>query len=289
MEPRLGTHRTVRVATGTNGVGGGQEGPPEGYARPMEDYSTRSRPLWIDLGLAFLIGLVGRLLGVVGVAGVAGASGDAGGAVVGLLLPAISGVVAGLVTRGGIAVIGTLVGVAVADPLSPIIGGPPIGAVATALACAAAGLGHATAVGIRTTHQANAFGMPTPPSSEDQARLTADLAGRLRAIDPQAPGSFEQATVLLRQVNEQLQWFGPIGPWGVGSGETTRREVPAELLRVQAELVEAARLSAIAAGARRVTISASGSGGGIDLQAVWGDPIAPGEVLGASGEPSPID
>ena len=64
---------------------------------------------------------------------------------------------------------------------------------------------------------------------------------------------------------------------------------PTELLRIQAELVEAARISALAAGARRVTITASGMGGGIDVQAVFGDPIAAGEVLPGEGEPRPID
>ncbi len=41
-------------------------------------------------------------------------------------------------------------------------------------------------------------------------------------------------------------------------------------MRIQAELVEVARLSALAAGATRVTVFSSGNG--IDIQAIWGEP-----------------
>lgn len=268
-------HLIGQVRTGTDG----------GARLPtMIDFGQGvPRPTWLDVGIAFAITFVARLVALVGIVGPAGD----GGSVVGLVLPAVGGAIAALVTSRGAAVIGTAAGVALADPLAPQLAGPTVAAVTTALACGAAGIGHAAMFGLRTSQQAAAFAMPKAPSPEEQARVAADLAGQLRAIDPQAPGSFERATVLLRQVNEQLQWFGPIGPWGGSDG--SRREAPAELLRVQAELVEAARLSAIAAGARRVTINASGMGGGIDIQAVWGDPIGPGEVLGAGGDPGPID
>jgi hypothetical protein len=54
---------------------------------------------------------------------------------------------------------------------------------------------------------------------------------------------------------------------------------PPALVELQAELIETARVAAIAAGARRVTITSSGMGGGVDVQAVFGDPIGVDEPL----------
>lgn len=266
-------------------IGQGRTGTDGGARLPTMVLFGQStpRPAWLDIGLAFGIAFVVRLVALVGIVGPAGD----GGSIVGLVLPAVGGAIAALLSGRGAAVIGTVAGVAIADPLASQIGGPTVATVATALASGAAGIGHAAIFGVRASQQATELAMPKAPSPEEQARVAADLSGQLRAIDPQAPGSFERATVLLRQVNEQLQWFGPMGPWGPSDG--SRREAPAELLRVQAALVEAARLSAIAAGARRVTINASGMGGGIDIQAVWGDPIGPGEVLGADADLRPID
>ena len=54
---------------------------------------------------------------------------------------------------------------------------------------------------------------------------------------------------------------------------------PGSLLELQAELAETARVAALNAGARRVTITAGGMGDGIHVQAVFGDPIAGNEDL----------
>ena len=125
-------------------------------------------------------------------------------------------------------------------------------------------------IGWAIVQQASVPYMMRPPAAADLARVEAETRTQLRGIDPQAPGSFEKATVLLRAVNEQVSsysmWGGP-RPTGEASVASTG------LLDLQAELVETARVAAMAAGARRVTITSSGMGGGIDVQAVFGDPI----------------
>jgi hypothetical protein len=110
--------------------------------------------------------------------------------------------------------------------------------------------------------------MPTPQSSADLARLEAELNSQLRTLDPNAPGTFERASALLRQAGEQAMFFSPMG-WAGPQRDPGRRS---ELLRIQAELVEVARLSALAAGATRVTVSTTPAG--IDIQAIWGEPPA---------------
>ena len=254
-----------------------------GYTPPMHVFSSTERPLWIDALAAFAIGLVGETLILAGLVGPLGRS-----PLTDLLLPAGVGLVAGAATRRAVAIAGVVVGVVIAFQLAPSFGGPSFGGdqLAAVLAVGAAAFGFVIAFSVRSSGEM-AAGMPKPMSSEDQARLTAQFGSQLRTIDPNAPGAFEQATVLLRRVNEQLQFMGPVGPWGIGQGPVP--EQPTELLRIQAELVEAARISALAAGARRVTITASGMGGGIDVQAVFGDPIVPGEVLAGDAEPRPID
>lgn len=241
------------------------------------------RPLWIDTLAAFAIGIVGQTLILAGLVGSLGRS-----PLTDLLLPAGVGLVAGMATRRAVGIAGVVVGVVIAFQLAPSFGGPAFTAdqLPAILAVGATAFGFVIAFSIRSSGEM-AAGMPKPMSSEDRARLATQFGSQLRTIDPNAPGAFEQATVLLRQVNEQLQFMGPIGPWGVG--QAAAPEQPTELLRIQAELVEAARISALAAGARRVTITASGMGGGIDVQAVFGDPIAPGEVLPGDSEPRPID
>jgi hypothetical protein len=242
------------------------------------------RPLWLDVLVSFAIGVVGELLilsGIVGAAGIRSPLSD-------LLLPAGVGVVTGIVTKRATAIAGLAAGIVAAFQLAPSLGGPASSAdqVSAVLAVGAAAFGHMAALGVRQSQEVD-MTMPKPLSEEDRTRLAGQLGAQLRSIDPNAPGAFEHATVLLRQVNEQLQFMGPMNPWTAKPGSTP--EQPTELLRIQAELVEVARVSALAAGARRVTISASGMGGGIDVQAVFGDPIAPGEVLAGDGEIRPID
>lgn len=250
------------------------------------NFLSTARPLWIDVLAAFAIGAVGELLILSGIVGTAGARSP----LTDLLLPAGVGLVSGLITKRAAAIAGLATGIIVAFQVAPSLGGPAASAdqIAAVLAVGAAALGHVVAFGVRQSQEVS-MAMPKPPSPEDRTRLATQLGSQLRAIDPNAPGAFEQATVLLRQVNEQLQFMGPIGPWGMGQGSGSVPEQPTELLRIQAELVEAARVSALAAGARRVTITASGMGGGIDVQAVFGDPIAPGEALQGDEGPRPID
>jgi hypothetical protein len=71
-------------------------------------------------------------------------------------------------------------------------------------------------------------------------------------------------------------WSGPGG--GPGAGP------PASLLDVQAELAETARLAALQAGARRVTVTLSD---GLYVQATFGDPIGPNDDLPL--EPPDVD
>jgi hypothetical protein len=230
------------------------------------------RSPWLDAAIAFALGVVGEA--AIGIAFSA-----APGALLpipGLLLPAVVGGVAGLATKRGAAVvalvIGTILGYQAAILLRPETVTADL--VTVALVAGAATIGFTAVFGAR----AGAGMQPQPfkpPSPLDRERIATELTAQLRSIDPAAPGSFERAVAILRQVNEQLQMYGPYSPWNVGPPDETVRRAPAELLQIQAELIEAARVSAMAAGARRVTITSSNAG--VDVQAIFGDPIV-GEV-----------
>lgn len=226
---------------------------------------TGQRHAWLDAVLAFAVGLAGQILLLVAF----GSAGGAVGPVAGLVGPAVVGGVGALLSHRGMAVATLLLGVALAFLAVQAIAPRDTDAVSIALAAIAAGFGFAIVMAIKQQSQAMSD-MPKPPSPADRDRLEAELTTQLRAIDSSAPGAFEQATVLLRQVNEQLQMMGPFSPWSA-MPNAEQQTSPSGLLRIQAELVEAARTSALAAGARRVTVSATG--GGIDIQAVFGDPI----------------
>jgi hypothetical protein len=241
------------------------------------------RSPWLDAAIAFALCLVGE-------AAIAIAFSAAPGALLpvpGLLLPGLVGGVAALVTRRGTAVVavvvGTILGYQVAILLRPET--VPADLVAVALVAGAAALGFTALFGARAGGE---MSPPfKPPSPLDRERIATELTAQLRSIDPAAPGSFERAVAVLRQVNEQLQMYGPYSPWSVGPTDETARRAPSELLQIQAELIEAARVSAMAAGARRVTITSSNAG--VDVQAIFGDPIV-GEVDPRSpGEFRPID
>lgn len=222
------------------------------------------RPAWLDVVLTFAIGLAGQIVLLVSF----GAAGGTVGPVAGLLGPAAVGAVAALLTHRGMAIATLLLGVVLAFQAVQVIAPRDADVVSIALAAVAAAFGFAAVFGVR---QSQGMGiMPKPPSPADRDRLEAELTTQLRAIDPSAPGSFEQATVLLRQVNEQLGMFGPFSPWSA-MPNAEQQKSPTGLLRIQAELVEAARVSALAAGARRFTVTSAG--GSIDIQAVFGDPI----------------
>jgi hypothetical protein len=172
-------------------------------------------------------------------------------------------------------VAGVLLGFQLAQVLAPGAAQPDL--VAVALAAGSAGVGYAAVFGARIgTSPEYPF---KPPSPLDRERIAGELTAQLRTIDPAAPGSFERAVTLLRQTNEQLQMYGPYSPWQAGSTDQSTVRAPSDLLQVQAELIEAARMSAMAAGARRVTITSSNVG--VDVQAIFGDPIV--------GEPVPPD
>ena len=248
----------------------------------MWSYDLSQRPPWLGALIGLGVGAAGQLL--ISVAMVSGAGWS--GPVVTILAPAVVGLIAALIVRGGWGLPGVAVGMIVVSQLLPSLA-PDLEVVATidlVVALASAMLGYGT--GFAIVQQSNPFEF-RPPQSADLARAESEARAQLRGIDPQAPGAFERATVLLRAVNEQVSsasmWAGPRP-----TGETA--SAPTGLLDLQAELVETARIAAIASGARRVTITSSGMGGGIDVQAVFGDPIGPGERLPpAVSEPTPFD
>ena len=224
------------------------------------------RSAWLDAFIAAAVGVVGQTI-VVRVFSTASGSLEA---VPGLLFPAAVGVNAALLTRRGPAIAALVIGVVLGFPLAALLspGSPSADVGTVAVSAGAAALGFAAAFAIRMSSVNQAFQPPTPL---DRDRITAELTAQLRSIDPQAVGSFERSITLLRQVNEHLQMYGPFSPWQVGGTDGGASRTPSDLLLVQAELVEAARMSALAAGARRVTITSSGMG--LDVQAVFGDPI----------------
>lgn len=240
------------------------------------------RPIAVDLAIALLVGAVGEILLVVGL----GAAGGAFEPIRGLLMPALMGSTAALVTRRGAAIVGLLVGVILGYQAAALLGAPvAVGdLIPPTLAAGAAGLGFAATFGIRTA--STAPGMFQPPSPLDRERVANELSQQLRSIDPAAPGAFERSVALLRQVNEQLQMYGPFSPWQAGSSDAGVSKPSSELIRVQSELIEAARLSAVAAGARRVTITSNQMG--LDVQAVFGDPII-GEPAAMGDDIRPVE
>ena len=239
------------------------------------------RPAWLEALIAAAVGLIGQTI-VVRVFSTESGSLEA---VPGLLFPAAAGVNAALLTRRGAAIGALVIGVVLGFPLAALLGpgSPSADVVTVAVSAGAAALGFAAAFAIRLTSGNQAFQPPTPP---DRERITVELTAQLRSIDPQAVGSFERSITLLRQVNEHLQMYGPFSPWQAGGADGTASRTNSDLLRVQAELVEAARVSAMAAGARRVTITSSGMG--LDVQAIFGDPIV-GETPEQGEGLRPID
>jgi hypothetical protein len=232
-----------------------------------------ARPPWLEAIIGAVVGLTGQLLIALGVQVAAGWEGP----LVTILAPALVGAIAGFALKGGWGSIGLALGV-----LAALLLGPAIAAglaapttVDAIVVLTAAVLGYA--VGYGAAHQSAAPDfMVRPPAPADLARMENDVRGQLRGIDPLAPGAFERATVLLRTVNEHATSYGP---WSGPRPANEPLGPPSGLMELQAELVETARVAAIAAGARRVTITSSGTGGGIDVQAVFGDPISPDEPL----------
>lgn len=243
----------------------------------MEFFTGNQRNYWLDAAIAFALGLVGQAVITLGLEGRAGL----GGPVLDLLAPAAVGALAGVLTTRGSSVGGLAVGLILAFQVSALAGSQPVAELLKiALSTAAGAIGFSVAWSARQQQQASAF-MPTPPSTADVAKMDAELSNQLRTLDPSAPGTFERASALLRQAGEQAMMMSPMG-WPGPPQEPGRRS---DLLRIQAELVEVARLSAIASGASRVTVSTTSAG--IDIQAIWGD--APTEETFAARQPDDID
>lgn len=233
----------------------------------MNVLGATQRSPWLDAAIAFVLGFAGEAAIAVTFSATPGALLP----VPGLLLPGLVGAVAALVTRRGVAVIALVVGTVLGYQLAILVRPDSLTAdlVAVGFVAVAAALGFTALFGVRAGSD-----MPqpyAPPSPLDRERMAREVTAQLRSIDPAAAGSFERAVALLRQVNDQLQMYGPFSPWNVGSTDESIRRAPSDLIQVQAELIEAARTSAMASGARRVTITSSQAG--VEVQAVFGDPI----------------
>ena len=226
-------------------------------------FATRY-PTWVAVAIGTGIGALGYLVVVGGLVGLAGWSGP----VVILLLPAVVGIVAELVIRAGWGIAGLTLGTILAAQIAPTIVGtlPPPDLPELVLYLAAGAIGYTVGAGILLAPSMPDF---TPPPSADIVKAERDVRAGLRAIDPDAPGAFERATVLLRQVNqavaEHTSWRGPIRPEPSGAAAADA------LQDLQAEVVETTRLAALRAGAKRVTVSSDGVTGGIDVEAVFGE------------------
>lgn len=221
-------------------------------------------PTWVAVAIGTGIGALGYLLVVGGLVELAGW----GGPIVVLLAPAVVGIVAELVIRAGWGIAGLALGTILAAQLAPLLVPdlPPPDLTELVLYLAAGAIGYTVGAGILLAPSMPDF---TPPPSADIVKAERDARAQLRAIDPDAPGAFERATVLLRQVNQAVEehtgWRGPnpLEPDGAAAAK--------ELIELQAEVVETTRLAALRAGARRVTVSSNGAAGGIDVEAVFGD------------------
>ena len=220
------------------------------------------RPGWFNVLLGAGFGAAGQLLISVGLVAGAGWSGP----VVTLLAPAGVAVVAALVIRGGWGAPGYVIGVLLAAQIGPLLT-PLMQTPETpdlVLTLVAGLVGYVIGAGILLAPSMPEF--PDRPEPMDLVRAETDARNQLRGIDAAAPGAFERATVLLAKVNQQV---GMYSMWsGSGGGP------PASLLELQAELAETARVAALQAGARRVTVTLSD---GLYVQAIFGDPIGPNE------------
>jgi hypothetical protein len=252
----------------------------EGLGRVIDMWGMRPvgprRPVWFNVLLGAGFGAAGQLLIAAGLVAGAGWSGP----VVTLLAPAAVGAIAALVIRAGWGATGYVIGVLLAAQLGPLLT-PAIAVPDTldlVLTTVAGVVGYVIGAGILLAPTMPEF--PERPEPLDLARTETDARNQLRGIDASAPGAFERATVLLAKVNQQVgmysMWSGPYA--GPGTGP------PASLLDLQAELAETARVAALQAGARRVTVTLSD---GLHVQAIFGDPIGPNEDL--PPDPSDVD
>jgi hypothetical protein len=225
------------------------------------------RPVWLSVLMGAGFGVAGQLL----IAGGLVASAGWTGPVVTLLAPAAVAVIAALVIRAGWGATGYAIGQVVAAQ-----GGPALMAsiaipqtIDLVLSLAAGLVGYAVGAGILVAPSMPDFDRPSPV---DLARVEDDVRSQLRGIDPQAPGAFERATAVLATVNQAMSMYSL---WTPGrDGPPTGP--PASLVELQAELAETARVAALAAGARRVTITMAD---GLQVQAIFGDALGANDDL----------
>ncbi len=232
----------------------------------MDRFETGQRPLWLDALIGLGIGAAGQLLISAGL--VRGAGWD--GPVVTILAPTAVGIVAAMVVRSGWGLPGMIVGMVVIPQILPSVD-PAFTVPATLDLVVSLGAGlFGYGIGWAIVQQASVPYMMRPPAA-------ADLGVSRRRPGPSCEGSTDRHPARSRK---RRSCFGQstsrsrairCGEGRVRPGR--RRSRPHGLLDLQAELVETARVAAMAAGARRVTITSSGMGGGIDVQAVFGDPI----------------
>jgi hypothetical protein len=220
------------------------------------------RPVWMSVVLGAGFGAAGQLLIAAGMVAGAGWSGP----VVTLLAPAAVAVVAALVIRAGWGATGYAIGQVVAAQLGPILL-PSIAIPATidlVLSLASGLVGYTVGAGILLAPSMPEFDRS---SSVDLATVEAGARTQLRSIDPDAPGAFERATAVLATVNQAI---GMYSYWTPAGGDRQASGPPVSLVELQAELAETARVAALHAGARRVTITMED---GLVVQAIFGDDI----------------
>lgn len=225
------------------------------------------RPVWLSVLMGAAFGVAAQLLIAGGLVASAGWSGP----VVTLLAPAAVAVVAALLIRAGWGATGYAIGQVVAAQLGPaLMASIEIPETIDLVLSLAAGLvGYAVGAGILLAPSMPDFDRPSPV---DLARVEDDVRSQLRGIDPQAPGAFERATAVLATVNQTMNMYSFWTPTrdGPPSGP------PSSLVELQAELVETARVAALAAGARRVTVTMAD---GLHVQAIFGDAVGADDDL----------
>ena len=225
------------------------------------------RPVWLSVLMGAAFGVAGQLLIAGGLVASAGWSGP----VVTLLAPAAVAVVAALLIRAGWGATGYAIGQVIAAQLGPalMVSIEIPETIDLVLSLAAGLVGYAVGAGILLAPSMPDFERPSPV---DLARVEDDVRSQLRGIDPQAPGAFERASAVLATVNQTMSMysFWTPGRDGPPSGP------PASLVELQAELAETARVAALAAGARRVTITMAD---GLHVQAIFGDAVGADDDL----------
>lgn len=235
------------------------------------------RPVWLSVLIGTGFGAASQLLIAGGL--VAGAGWN--GPVVTLLAPAAVALVAALIIRAGWGATGYAIGQVIAAQVGPALMSSIMvpGTMDLVLSLAAGVVGYAIGAGILLAPSMPEFDRPSPV---DLAKAETEARTQLRGIDPTVPGAFERATAVLATVNQTL---GMYSFWSPAGGERQPSGPPASLVELQAELAETARMAALHAGARRVTITMAD---GLHVEAIFGDDV-PGPDEGLPRSASDVD